>query len=304
MQKGIIYLLIISVVLVVLIAGCDSNEYLVSESKYHPQVWNKFPAADSHAFESLKNGFAECYRCHGHDLSGGIAEVACSECHGGGLDDCTACHGGLNDSTGAPPYDLNGGSSDTSLAVGAHSSHVNGSLISDGVPCVACHVVPEHPWEISHYDFSLYDSVGVIDSVAEITWGSFVNSDGVWNRETKSCSNIYCHGNINDGYKENAPVWTGTDQAACGSCHNVSEDIFQMNRGHIVHFFNEDPYIDDKKIGCERCHANTVDADCNIIGQQYHIDGFSTVKFSPDLGSFSNSSCEDAGGCHGYQIWD
>lgn len=289
--------LLVWAVLIIALVGCDSNEYVVIESKYHPSEWSGFPLPGFHGTEGLKKGIGECYQCHGHDLSGGITDVACSECHGGGLDNCVACHGGLNDSTGAPPYGLRGMIDDTALAVDAHNSHLNGLLISDGVPCGSCHIVPEHPWDTTHFDFSIYDGTGTIDSIAEIIWGDIENAGGLWSRETKSCTNTYCHGNFNYGYTDNSPVWTETDQALCGSCHDDGNDIFQMNRGHIFHYYNG--------VGCESCHASTVDEGLNIIGPQLHVDGQINIKFIPDIGTFSDGLCDNTGGCHDIvESWD
>ncbi len=276
--------------LIAALGGCDSKEYIVAASKYHPAVWTSFPAEGSHGKEALMTGIRECLTCHGSDLSGGIAGVACSECHGNGQDNCLACHGGLNDSTGAPPYDLRGAVDDTILTVGMHTGHIDGSLLSDGVPCNSCHIVPESPWDSTHFDFSLYNGPGIIDSIAEINWGWPESAAGEWDRDTRTCTNTYCHGNFPEGNHDNAPVWTASDQAACGSCHDDGTDIFQMQHGHILHVI--------LGVGCESCHASTVDSNLNVIGPEFHIDGLATVKFSPDSGSYSDGTCSNPGGCH------
>lgn len=293
LRRTILFVLTISMIFIIAFSGCDSNEYIVIEPKYHPPIWNIFPLSGSHGVEGLAKGIVDCYKCHGHDLSGGIAESACSECHGNDLDDCTACHGGLIDSTGAPPYALSGATEDTTLAVGAHSSHVSGSVISDGVPCGSCHIVPEHPWDTTHFDFSIYDGPGTIDSVAEVIWGEFENGGGSWSRETKSCSNTYCHGNFYNGYTDNSPIWTEPDQALCTSCHDDGTKIIKLGRGHIIHHF--------QGVDCEGCHAATVatiNEENNIIGPQFHVNGQIEIKFITDIGIYFDGSCSDMGDCH------
>lgn len=277
------------------IGGCDSEEKLVAESKYHPPGWTSFPAEESHGAQALKNGISNCYDCHGAELAGGISKVACADCHGNGQDNCAACHGGLLDTTGAPPYALDGSIDDTALAVGAHFIHLNGSEISNGVACVSCHIIPDHPWDTAHFDYSIYDGPGISDSVAEVIWGGIAGEAGTWDRTARTCSDTYCHGNFRNGYPDNTPIWTNTEQAECATCHDDGSDIFHMNRDHIFHTL-----ID---VGCESCHASTIDKDKNIIGPEFHIDGVSTVKFYPDSGSFSNGACSNPGGCHGDQIW-
>ncbi|MFH1701727.1 MAG: CxxxxCH/CxxCH domain-containing protein [Candidatus Zixiibacteriota bacterium] len=280
---------------ILLLGGCESDEQLVSESKYHPSGWTSFPADESHGVQALKTGILNCYDCHGNDFSGGIAQVACAECHGYGQDNCVACHGGLFDSTGAPPYALDRSINDTILAVGSHYIHLYGSEISDGISCNSCHIVPEHPWDLVHFDYSIYNGPGISDSIAEIVWGGIADSGGIWDRETRTCSDTYCHGNFKNGYPDNSPVWTESDQTLCGSCHDDGSNILHMNRDHILHY-----YFD---IGCENCHAATVDEHLKIIGLEFHVDGQFTVRFYPDSGSYSNGTCYDPGGCHDTQDW-
>jgi predicted CxxxxCH...CXXCH cytochrome family protein len=283
-------------VMVTAFCGCGSDEIIVGKSKVHPPGWNIINSPDFHGTESLLKGLQRCYQCHGSDLDGGIVDVSCFDCHGDGQDNCVACHGGQYDSTGSPPYGLRGEIDDTSLAVGAHNSHINGSSISNGVACNSCHIVPFLPWDSSHFDFSLFSGPGIIDSIAEITWGGISGIAATWDRNTRTCSGTYCHGNFPRGDNTNKAIWTAENQAACGSCHDDGTDLGQLGRDHQFHVI----------IGysCDRCHASTVDSALNIIGPAVHVDGVKTIKFSPDIGTFSDSTCSNPGGCHGTKDWN
>ena len=91
-----------------------------------------------------------------------------------------------------------------------------------------------------------------VDSVAEITWGGFANPNGLasWDRNTKTCLNTYCHGNFAGGYGPNDPVWTASNQAHCGSCHDIGYDPATLLWKHKLH-------VGDYNRKCADCHAAT-----------------------------------------------
>jgi predicted CxxxxCH...CXXCH cytochrome family protein len=281
--------------MILLGSGCTSEETVLAESKYHPEGWLTNESPDYHGNECFTKGLDECYKCHGDDLTGGLVQVSCYDCHGEGKDNCIACHGGQSDSTGAPPYGLRGEVEFASLAVGAHETHVKGLKGTDGIGCEACHIVPAASWDSTHYDFALLEGPGIIDSIAEVTWGGIAGTEGVWDRATGTCEDTYCHGNFYNGDTTNAVVWTGLDQSACGSCHDDKGNTGDLGRDHQFHIIIG--------VGCEGCHAATVDTASNIIGPAFHVDGEKTIKFTPDTGNFVDGTCNDPGGCHGTFEW-
>jgi len=275
--------------------GCSSDEFVLPQSKYHPAYWLTNASPDYHGNEVFTKGVKECHKCHGDDLMGGIAGVSCYDCHGEGKDSCTACHGGLHDTIGAPPLGLHGETDPGTMAVGAHETHVKGLRGTDGIGCEACHIVPLTAWDSTHFDFVVLNGPGVIDSVAEITWGGITGTTGVWIRELMTCEHTYCHGNFLNGDTTNVPIWTGIDQSACGSCHDTLGTTGELGRDHQLHSFIGVP--------CVGCHAATVDSMKNIIGPSFHVDGEKTVRFVLDTGSFVDGTCYDPGGCHGTYDW-
>jgi predicted CxxxxCH...CXXCH cytochrome family protein len=212
-------------------------------------------------------GTAACGSCHGlppasHDVS----STNCSECHhlvtpppgkgpitalhangvvdvGDGSGTCSACHG--SPQSIAPPRDLEGNTSTTALGVGAHQAHLGAqNNLSAPIACSDCHQVPAAVHSPGHIDHPL---------PAIVTFSGLAVSDGarpVWDRNTASCTNTYCHGGGTDlaadtGAALRAPVWTfGTSQAFCGSCHGVPPTT-------PVHAGIAFP-------DCARCHASTI----------------------------------------------
>lgn len=197
-----------------------------------------------------------CQQCHGLDYSGGKVNQSCLSCHNktGGPENCTTCHGSVNP---APPKDLSDNTSPAIRGVGAHQKHLLGGLLGAPVACRECHVVPSKVSDAGHIDNTLH---------AEITFNTsskFYRANAVYNADSVSCSNTYCHGNF--GYGNNAIVqWTNNTGTAtmCGTCHSVANTDL-VAKGH--------PVIGTKS--CSDCHGHVVDSGKNIINPALHING-------------------------------
>lgn len=127
--------------------------------------------------------------------------------------ECTLCHGSADNA--APPKSLQGSTDTSSIAVGAHQSHVRGGTVSVPISCSECHVVPAR-----------LDSPGHMDGRVDVRFGPLATTDAAsqqWDRATAVCSGIYCHGATLSGGSITAPRWTTVDgtQAACGACHGI-----------------------------------------------------------------------------------
>jgi Geobacter CxxxxCH...CXXCH motif (GSu_C4xC__C2xCH) len=213
-----------------------------------------------------------CQTCHGSDYAGnGFEEKNCLTCHTeeDGPEACTTCHG--DGESIAPPEDLSGNTSTSAPGVGAHQTHMGMSHLTDilNPECSHCHNKPER-----------YSSAGHTDGgppSADIVFSSFATSDGQlstsYDPATNTCSNVYCHGNFEFKKEDSsapsiytAPqiegnrlvmTWTdvGTDQAACGTCHDLPP------KGHLV------------VTTCNGCHPRVVNANFEIIGPDLHING-------------------------------
>ncbi len=245
--------------------SCSDQRATSTLAGAHPGNWMDTDSREFHGKVALASGLQSCTRCHGRDWSGGKVEISCIDCHKI-QNICNGCHGGSNDSTLAPPYGLRGETSDTALAVGAHTAHLKGDSLSDGINCVSCHNVPLFLLDPLHFDIPS-EGRNVIDSVAEIIWHGFADgSNATWNRTDRTCRGTYCHGNFPGGNNANAPVWTGEDQVDCGSCHDVGDNPSDLLGNHEFH-------IDFAGLKCADCHASVVDTVLNIIGRSAHVNG-------------------------------
>jgi len=221
-----------------------------------------------------------CQRCHSTDYSGGITDVNCNSCHTeqNGPEACNTCHGNFNDPTMiAPPRDVNGNTSTSSLSVGAHTRHLYENELGSEIYCSDCHKVPQNYMDAGHIDSNLPAEVifnGLaVDNIA---------TNAAYDHSTGTCSNTYCHGNfefLKDSsdyqFMYTADKMVGNNfsvifnkvddtQAECGSCHGLPPE------GHIESTLSN--------CGSVGCHEGIVDASGKIIDQEKHINGFKNVR--------------------------
>jgi predicted CxxxxCH...CXXCH cytochrome family protein len=219
------------------------------------------PVGFSHS-DAIKNNnwnMDECKKCHGLDYAGGISQNSCNRCHRSTPEACTVCHG-TRSVNAAPPRDLSGNTSTSTVTVGAHQAHLTGNNISAGIQCSECHIVPKN-----------YDDPGHIDNLntAKVLFaGPFANTATIGrnsalmtvnfinNGQDIECANTYCHGNFTNG-NNYTPKWTkGSNESACGSCHSLAPKL-------------PHPQV----TACFACHNGVVDVNMNIINKSKHING-------------------------------
>ena len=277
-MKKFVYIILI---LALMATGCSEQKATSSLPDTHPKEWMSPDSPDFHGTALQTLGEASCIECHGADFNGGKVEISCIECHlTSGA--CASCHGGLEDKSGAPPYGLEGETADTSLAVGAHQLHLHGSGQSAVVPCEFCHLVPALSSDSGHYD--MYDNGAyTTDSIAELTFSGYAGDSTVWDRTARSCSDNYCHGNFEGGNKTNAPIWNEQNQAECGSCHAVTENLEQLTINHKMH-------IEIGGFSCNICHMEVIREDMTFNDPSRHVNGVVNIAIS------DQTLCEP---CHG-----
>lgn len=226
----------------------------------HPGLvaWISPDSTDYHGRIFWENGwdFSSCQACHGEDFSGGAADYSCSTCHQEGIESCTTCHGDPRSGVAYPPKDIFNRTDSTLVSVGAHQAHLESNLAT--VTCDQCHVVPESYLATGHLEE---------DNVAEVTFGVIATEGGSvtpqWDRNTTTCSEVYCHGNFTSGNisGNKATVnWTRPNSVACGSCHSIPP------QGH----FGDPPYTLNQ---CSGCHSSVLDSEGNIIAKSKHVNG-------------------------------
>jgi len=249
---------------------------------------------DFHGRFVLVDGTATCTHCHGINTPGGKTGISCLDCHGSGGPSCTRCHGGVDNMTGAPPTGLEGELSDTSLAVGAHTAHLDSSGIALPTACFACHEVPLFLLSPPHLD-SLFQTGQIPDAIAEIVWHGISDPGGAtWDRSSRTCAGTYCHGSFPGGNSSNRPVWTAANQAGCGSCHDVGIDPARLLWKHEYH-------VDTAGLACANCHASVIDDLLGIVNPGLHVNGRAdTLTRDPAVClACHGSSPEACSRCHG-----
>jgi predicted CxxxxCH...CXXCH cytochrome family protein len=167
--------------------------------------------------------------------------------------------------------------------------------------CAECHVTPADMFSVGHIDGDRA-TVGFQGPVSGL-------AAGTWNYPTTgtpTCSSTYCHGNFANGKTTNAPSWTGTNQAACGTCHNARPQGY-LHRRHQDTYFNVGWY--SGWVTCNQCHsgiASSVDRTTppalvvtNGSGPILHVNGTKDVVFqgggtwdpAPQQGTCSGMAC-------------
>ncbi len=184
--------------------------------------------------------------------------------------ECGACHGSL--ANPAPPNAIGGKTDTTWRGVGAHQTHVRGTETNHAVACSSCHKVPTGIWDADHMDSPQFR--------ATVTFGGVALSGGatpVYDPETFTCSNTYCHGGkVKAPGKNSKPLWTLVDnsQRSCDSCHGAPPAAPHPQTGD-----------------CIDCHAGTAGPNKTIANKANHING------KVDLVLGVNTKCD---ACHGY----
>ena len=249
----------------------------------HPPGIADTTSSDFHGKLIMANNFVmnACQKCHGSDFSGdGSNQLNCRNCHTQAVGPlaCNTCHGNFGDpSRIAPPRDINGNSSTDLITVGAHVSHLYTNNFAV-VACENCHLVPNANNVKNHFNQGSQTKIVVLDSLA--VHGIALNA--VFDANTGTCSNIYCHGNFEFKKSDALPErqfaytsdkmtgnnkivkWTLLDgsQAPCGSCHGTT-DGFISPVGHIKMPITE----------CVACHSTVVNGKGEIVDKTRHING-------------------------------
>lgn len=258
---------------------CTDPDTGVTPEAYHPEG---FDAGDVHGLEA-KLQTQDCTECHGTDLTGGSVGVSCDDCHEEGWrTDCTFCHGGTDNSTGAPPRDMDGTTAESSLSFSPHTKHVTSTPVKDAFDCEQCHSKPTDVLSAGHLFIG-----DTTPGVAEMDFSGGLSAAGKWSGT--GCSNLYCHGN---GQGNNGTVAVTDEVHACNSCHagptSPPDDWETMSGHHGEHL--------EEGLTCYECHGDTISASNTITGTEYHVNGTANLNFSG--GTITESSLTCNGTCH------
>jgi len=255
---------------------CANPDTGIVLENYHPPGWGE---ASAHG-PPTKTQQEDCTLCHGADLSGGSSTISCDTCHPAEWrTTCTFCHGGEDNTTGAPPRDID--NSNTNLSFSPHTAHVS-TRIHEAYDCIQCHLKPTDILSTGHL------FVGdTTPGVSEVRTDGGLSPSEVWDGNG-GCSNSYCHG---DGQASNGSVTVATGSPNCDACHSDTSggrDAWkEMSGEHEDHLRGG--------LACSDCHADTVSNGQTISDPTRHVNG--TVDLSWEGGlTYNGTECN--GACH------
>lgn len=229
---------------------------------------------------------ADCTTCHKHGR--GFKPIGCDGCHGNPpVEDVAnslsaAKSRGLADNPGATG----------SATSGAHGKHA--SAEGQGYACDICHYgymgnMPDNGDHVIDIGFNIYshggDGTAYNGQSATAGYrshnGTTLTATGAKGMNNLSCSNIYCHSNVQGQANGNGapaaygtPVWDNPASVQCGSCHKSNGtlgDGSRMDTGsHTKHL--------STGYACSTCHHGAG------TGTSKHADNVIDVSFSAAYG--------------------
>jgi predicted CxxxxCH...CXXCH cytochrome family protein len=257
--------------------GCselDNSVALTPDIDTHPDGWANPVSGNFHGSYIVNNkqwNLNQCKTCHSADYTGGTSGSSCLGCHdgSGGPENCRLCHGNSDHSN--PPKGLYGDTSVTNIGVGVHATHVNNPRFSASLQCSDCHIFN---------GFSDPNHIGNNpDGIAEITFGALANDtlgggiipNPTWDRNTATCSSVYCHGTFKEGNVTAAGIWTNPSSVVCGSCHGDPGSGNPTPRTNGV--FTPPHYSFMNINSCYVCHGSVINAQGVMVDKTKHING-------------------------------
>ncbi|MGA1864790.1 MAG: hypothetical protein ACMUHX_06975 [bacterium] len=190
---------------------------------------------------------------------------------------------GKGHGTPPPPFPV----ADSSLPEKDPNEDVHMAHARYNFPCIACHIDPNSP---------LYDPndeyIFVLDDYTPIGLAQymnpnnlFMNSNGIYERDTRTCSNLYCHSNAKGIYAY--PIsWSAADK----SCRDPNNPDCLDDNGRFLYCNNchktppdpDDIYHSRSDISCDTCHPHNGVYEGNAEFYK-HVNGkvdFKTIEIS------------------------
>jgi len=252
-------------------------------------------------FTPPSTGLAACLKCHSvggvaYGSAEGEATSSCNDCHTAAgvpnwLSSCTFCHG-TPGRTGnfpgtdanlaaAPPFGVQGETSSSQVAVGAHQAHVNptaGAALASPFSCTQCHnpMPPAAPHPSGATSLVAFGGLAAAGPTAPS-----------WNPTAATCAATYCHGNYSGDFaytfygdprtasyagKNATATWT-SGPMTCGSCHGNPPTIPGMSQSYVWHSGSH-----GGGNNCDLCHPDANATGTAITNLALHVNGVVDVQ--------------------------
>ncbi|MEW6601746.1 MAG: CxxxxCH/CxxCH domain-containing protein, partial [Nitrospirota bacterium] len=275
-------------------ADGDSAYDGICEVCHTQTVYHRNNASGNHTH----NAGTKCTVCHQH--KDGFKGTGCDVCHGYPPVVSTA--------SGGPNGLVNNPGITGSQTAGAHDKHVRTKYY----PCDYCHYNSvgsgaTHndgpPQEIT-MGFSLFGGIyagGIYDGQSAVGYDSSEPNTTVIDPAagSKTCSNIYCHGELPNGTKwgsgtNTTPAWDAA--VNCGDCHLATNANPPTIGSHKKHTGDTAP---DLNLACTLCHADYAskhaDSQVDVVfADDSRVSGASysgTAAMFDSYGQCSNIQC-------------
>ena len=178
--------------------------------------------------------------------------------------ECRSCHGDA-----------------TTLATNSHGKHLAGSI-----GCTTCHNATVSS------NSTIKDFTAHVNGVKDVRFGGTQTTGGVWTVAAATCTNLYCHSNVQGTNGNGAPtafaspVW-GSGPLTCGSCHTDMAADPSATGSHKKH-------AQFTGIPCATCHSGAG------AGTALHANGVIENVFSgPAAGTTYSQANLPAGSGYG-----
>jgi len=225
------------------------------------QSFNNYGNLETGSHPGGKAG-TDCTGCHNHTDSTGAFMANCTSCHGSPPTETSI--GGPN---GLAKYDDNSGTGSTT--VGKHLKHADSTGSNLGYDCTTCHTGYVMPQSTKTIDigFKIFGMQGgTFSGQAGLNYAGH-NGTTATNGGAQTCSNIYCHSEVQAGNGTGAPnyksaQWTAAATVVCGNCH-LADGV--QGTGTTMNSGSHTKHMAAPSVTCDSCHTN--------YGTSTHVDG-------------------------------
>ncbi|MBI5142242.1 MAG: CxxxxCH/CxxCH domain-containing protein [Nitrospirae bacterium] len=287
--------------------GDDSNTHASStrpcEVCHSLTRFHRFNATGQTEF--IHYNKADCISCHSHGR--GFKPIGCDGCHGNPpVEDVVN-----SQSTGGTKGLAEIPGSTGSTTSGAHGKHA--SAEGQGYSCEICHYgypgnMPDSGNHVIDIGFNIFSSGGngtAYNGQAVVAGyrahnGTTVTATGAKGMNNLTCSNIYCHGNV-QGLSGNGaptaygtPVWDSPASVQCGSCHKSNGTLGDGSR---MDSGSHGKHLSQPGYSCSTCHNGAGS------GTAKHADNVIDVSFPAIYGgsaSYNGNGFDDHSPGSGY----